>query len=113
FRKHLAHCLRAVLGGAGLALEILLKGRGGRERLTSSVVGDLRIDMTARTMDRQARLAGRTSAKRSANAAAAAIEEREMSHGLLLLAFFAEDILAAIFDAFALVRLRLAPAAAL
>src|SRR3546814_9559051 len=46
----------------------------------------------------------------STNAATAPFKEREFRHGLLLLAFFAEDKLTAIFDALALVRLRLAPA---
>src|SRR3546814_10777848 len=49
----------------------------------------------------------------STNAATAPFKEREFRHGLLLLAFFAEDKLTAIFDALALVRLRLAPATAL
>src|SRR3546814_7435867 len=48
--------------------------------------------------------------ERSTNAATAPFKEREFRHGLLLLAFFAEDKLTAIFDALALVRLRLAPA---
>jgi hypothetical protein len=62
-------------------------------------------------MHGEPRLAGGASAKRAANAATAPFEEREFRHGLLLLAFFAEDILAAILDALALVGLRLAPAA--
>src|SRR4029079_7185041 len=57
------------------------------------------------------RLACGTRAKGGAHAAAAAVEEGEVRHGLLLLAFFAEDVLAAVLDALALVRLRLAPAA--
>src|SRR3546814_1900728 len=48
--------------------------------------------------------------ERSTNAATAPFKEREFRHGLLLLAFFAEDKLTAIFVALALVRLRLAPA---
>src|SRR4029450_4991916 len=63
------------------------------------------------TVTRQTRLARGTRTERGANPAPAAIEEREFRHGLLLLAFFAEDILAAILDALALVGLRLAPAA--
>src|SRR4029450_5838033 len=63
------------------------------------------------TVTRQTRLARGTRTERGANPAPAAIEEREFRHGLLLLAFFAENILAAILDAFALVGLRLAPAA--
>src|SRR3546814_19669562 len=46
----------------------------------------------------------------STNAATAPFKEREFRHGLLLLAFFAEDKLTALFDALSLVRLRLAPA---
>src|SRR5439155_26006803 len=69
------------------------------------------MNVAARTVDRQPRLARSTRAKRGAHAAAAAIKEGEFRHGLLLLAFFAEDIFAAILDALALVRLRLAPAA--
>src|SRR4029450_4728037 len=63
------------------------------------------------TVTRQTRLARGTRTERGTNPAPAAIEEREFRHGLLLLAFFAEDILAAILDALALVGLRLAPAA--
>src|SRR6188472_1198830 len=62
-------------------------------------------------MNRQARLARGARTKRRADTAPAAIEEREFRHGLLLLAFFAEDILTAVLDALALVGLRLAPAA--
>ena len=68
---------RAVLGRAGLALEILVQGRGRGERLAGRIVDDLGIDVPARTVDRQPRLAGGTRAKRGADAAAAAVEERE------------------------------------
>ena len=94
-----------------LPREVLVEGRGRGHRPAGGIVDDLRIDVPARAVDRQARLAGGTRAERGAHAAAAAIEEREFGHGLLLLAFFAEDILAAILDALALVGLRLAPAA--
>jgi hypothetical protein len=62
-------------------------------------------------MDRKPRTPAAALAERGADAAGAAVEEREFGHGLLLLAFFAEDILAAILDALALIGLRLAPAA--
>src|SRR3546814_639515 len=60
-------------------------------------------------MDRQTGLVAATLAERRADALTAPIEEREFRHGLLLLAFLAENVLAAIFDALALVGLRLAP----
>ena len=98
-------------GRAGLALQVLVERRGGGHRLAGGIVDDLGIDVPARAVNRQARLAAGTRAERGADAAPAAIEEGEFRHGLLLLAFFAEDILAAILDALALVGLRLAPAA--
>src|SRR3546814_10265114 len=60
-------------------------------------------------MDRQTGLVAATLAERRADALTAPIEEREFRHGLLLLAFLAENVLAAVFDALALVGLRLAP----
>ena len=75
------------------------------------IVDELGIDVLARPVNRQAGLARGARTKRGADTAPAAIEEREFRHGLLLLAFFAEDILAAILDALALIGLRLAPAA--
>src|SRR5690349_19106325 len=109
--NRLADGSRAVLGGAGLALDVLVQARSRSERLARRVVDDLGVNVTARAVDREPRLASGTPAKRGAHPAATAFEEREMSHGLLLLAFFAEDVLTAILDALALVRLGLAPAA--
>src|SRR3546814_12368675 len=63
-------------------------------------------------MHRQARTPGSTLAERGTNALATFLESGKMCHGLLLLAFFAEDVLAAIFDALALIGFGLAPTAA-
>src|SRR3546814_21172720 len=60
---------------------------------------DLGINVPARAMDRQTVLVAATLAERRADALTAPIEEREFSHGLLHLAFLAENVLAAIFDA--------------
>src|SRR5258705_279240 len=75
----------AVLGRAGLALEVLVERRGGRERNPGGIVDDLGIDVLARAVDRKPRLAGRTGAKRGANPAAAAVEQGKMSHGYFFL----------------------------
>src|SRR3954468_9493765 len=101
----------AIPGRAGLALDVLVERRGRGERHARGIVDDLGVDVPARTVDRKPRLAGGTRAKRAADPAAAAGEEREVRPGLLLLAFFAEDVLTAILDALALVWFGLAPAA--
>src|SRR5690349_6558899 len=75
--QRLADSGSAVPGRAGLALDVLVEARGRCQRLASSVVDDLRVNVTARPVNGQLRLAGGTRAKRRANPAAAAIEERE------------------------------------
>src|SRR3546814_10892843 len=55
---------------------------------------DLGINVPARAMDRQTGLVAATLAERRADALTAPIEEREFRHGLLLLAFLAENVLA-------------------
>src|SRR5690242_10794900 len=55
--KRLADCGSAVAGRPSLDLEVLVEAGGGDERLARSVVNDLRINVTARAVDRQARLA--------------------------------------------------------
>src|SRR3954452_7255735 len=75
----------AVLGGARRALEVLVEGRRGSDGLAGRIVDDLGVDVTAGAVDRQARLAGRAATKRGANAAAAAVEEREIRHGYFFL----------------------------
>src|SRR3546814_13093859 len=67
--------------------------------------------MAARTMHRHTRTPGGALAEGGADALTALLERGKMCHGLLLLAFFAEDVLAAIFDALALIGFGLAPAA--
>src|SRR3546814_6796340 len=62
-------------------------------------------------MHRKARTPGSTLAERGTNALATFLESGKMCHGLLLLAFFAEDLLDAIFDALALIGFGLAPTA--
>src|SRR3546814_12945241 len=63
------------------------------------------------TMHRKARTPGSTLAERGTNALATFLESGKMCHGLLLLAFFAEDVLAAILDALALIGFGLTPTA--
>src|SRR4029079_1703627 len=75
----------AVLGRAGLALEIIVQGRGGGDGLAGCIVDDLRIDVPARAMDRKPGLGGATRAKRGAHAAAAAVEKGEFRHGYFFL----------------------------
>src|SRR5690606_7877191 len=67
--------------------------------------------VTTRTVHRQARTPCGTLAERGADALAPLLERGKMCHGLLLLAFFAEDVLAAIFDALALIGFGLTPTA--
>src|SRR6185369_15678121 len=109
--ERLADRGRALARSPGLALQILVQARSRGDRLAGQVIDDLSIDVTSGAVNRQPRLAGGAGAKRAAHAAAASIEKREFRHGLLLLAFFAEDVLAAVLDTLALVRLGLAPAA--
>src|SRR3954453_2157102 len=109
--ERLADGSSAVLRSAGRTLDVLVQARSRGQRGAGRVINDLGVDVTAGAVDRKPRLAGSTSAERRADAAAAAVEEGEFRHGLLLLAFFAEDVLTAILDALALVRLGLAPAA--
>src|SRR4051812_2853426 len=108
--ERLADGSSAVLRSAGRTLDVLVQARSRGQRGAGRVINDLGVDVTAGAVDRKPRLAGSTSAERRADAAAAAVEEGEFRHGLLLLAFFAEDVLTAILDALALVRLGLAPA---
>src|SRR6476469_3908662 len=83
--ESLADGRRTIAGRAGLALEVLVQGRRRGEGLALRIVDDLRIDVPARTVDRKSRLAGGTSAKRGADTAAAAVEEREIRHGYFFL----------------------------
>ena len=53
----LADLGRAVAGRAGLALDVLVQGRSRDQRLAGGIVDDLGVDVLARTVDRQARLA--------------------------------------------------------
>src|SRR4051812_6339948 len=83
--ERLADLRGPVLGRPGLALELLVEGRSGGERRARRIVDHLRINVLAGTMHRKPRLAGRTCAKRGANAAAAAVEKGEFRHGYFFL----------------------------
>src|SRR5829696_7764399 len=71
----LAHRRSAVLRRAGLALQVLVEGRGSGQRHAGSVVDHLRIDVAARAVHRKARLAGGACTKRGADAPTTSIEE--------------------------------------
>src|SRR5579883_1792224 len=113
----LADSLRGLDVGAGLErpAHVLLHRGGGGDRLAFAVIDDLRIDVLRRAKDRQPwPLAGhRLDAAADARRAPLGLL-LELSHGsapLLLLAFFAEDVLACVFHALALVWLGLAETA--
>src|SRR4051794_9777275 len=108
-----ADVLRGGDGRAGRGARVLLQRRGGGHGAALAVEDDLRIDVAARTVDRQAGAAAGIAPDRRADALGALGEGVESRHGLFLLAFFAEDILAAILYALALLGLGLAPAAGL
>ena len=72
--ERLADRRGAILGRAGLALEVLVQGRSGGDGLAGGVVDDLGVDVPARAVDRKPRLARGTRAKRGTDAAAAAVK---------------------------------------
>src|SRR3546814_2951252 len=82
--------------GAGLAAHILVERRSRGQRLAGGVIDKLRIDVPARTVHRKAGTPGGALTERGTNALATFLEWGKMCHGLLLLAFFAEDVLAEI-----------------
>src|SRR3546814_298935 len=97
-------------GGVDIGARALFaKGRGRGQGAALGVVDDLRVDVAAGAVHRQPRRdperlrsAVRTRRRRRSN--------RESLAMLLLLPFLAEDVLATVLDALALVGLRLAPA---
>src|SRR6185312_13616557 len=70
---------------ARLALDFLVERRGGGQRLARAVVDHLRVDVTARAVDRQPRLAGGARPERGAHPTAAAFEEGKFGHGYFFL----------------------------
>src|SRR4029079_17660543 len=83
--ERLADLRGTILGRAGLALEVLVQGRGRSERRARRIVDHLGIDVLAGPMDRKPGFARRTPAKRGAHPAAAAVEKREFRHGYFFL----------------------------
>src|SRR5207253_2294849 len=81
----LAHLSSAIAGRSGLAPQLLVERRGGGERRAGGVIDDLRIDVPARAMHGQPRLARGTRTKRAAHPAAATVEEGEVGHGYFFL----------------------------
>src|SRR5258705_7486920 len=100
--------------GAGLeaAAHVLFQRGGGRHRLALRVVDHLRVDVLRRTENREPRAAAGGAADippHLGHSPPGAINNcRHRALQSLLLAFLAEDVFARVFDALALVRLRLA-----
>src|SRR6185503_11747226 len=84
-RERLADCSGAILGRARLALDFLVERRGGGQRLARAVVDHLRVDVPARAVDRQPRLASGTRPERGAHPTAASFEEGKFGHGYFFL----------------------------
>src|SRR4029078_3890635 len=92
-----------------IAFEVLVQGRSGSNRLAGAIVDHLCIDMLRGAEHRQTRAPVGRSPKRGTDPARTPHEAFiQRAHGLvlLLLAFLAEDELARVFHALALVGLR-------
>src|SRR5690554_2067240 len=94
-------------------LDVLVERRRGGQCTACRVVDDLGVDILVRTENRQTGTTEGTSLERLADTSLAAFRtfctDSHRWRSLLLLAFFAEDELAGIANALALVGLRLAP----
>ena len=66
--------------GAGLAAHVLVQGRRGGQGLALRIVNDLGVDVTARTVDAEARTGARNSLERGANATTTPREEGKLCH---------------------------------
>src|SRR4051812_21421816 len=113
--NQLANRCSSLCGTAALDgfLDVLVQRRCGGQRTACRIVDDLGVDILVRTENRQTRTTEGTSLERLADTGLAALRslctDSHCRRSLLLLAFFAEDELASIANALALVGLWLAP----